>query len=71
MIIMYTSTRFDIVSISTVKLLISYGASVNQKDGNGNTPLHLGMSSKPLDCCDIALSCSSCIETTKILLWTT
>ena len=28
-----------------VKLLISYGGSVNQRDCNGNTPLHLGTSS--------------------------
>jgi len=29
-------------SWSAVKLLISYGGSVNQRDCNGNTPLHLG-----------------------------
>ena len=30
------------VFLTIVKLLISYGASVNQKDCNGSTPLHLG-----------------------------
>ncbi len=31
-----------IIYLSPVKLLISYGGCVNEKDCNGNTPLHLG-----------------------------